>query len=55
VSNFKNIFINANQLKKIIEEEDNLMIFDASFFLPNTGISAEKEYNKEHIKNSIFF
>ena len=55
MSNFKNIFINANQLKKIIEEEDNLMIFDASFFLPNTGISAEKEYNKEHIKNSIFF
>ena len=54
MSNYTKIFINANELKTIIKEEDKIIIFDSSFYLPNTGISAEKEYLKEHIINSIF-
>tara|TARA_B100000287_G_scaffold406461_1_gene430945 strand:- start:309 stop:1163 length:855 start_codon:yes stop_codon:yes gene_type:complete len=55
MSNYTKIFINANELKTIIKEKDKIIIFDSSFYLPNTGISAEKEYLKEHIINSIFF
>jgi len=33
----------------------NFKILDATFYLPNSGLDAEKEFNEEHIKNSTFF
>jgi len=33
----------------------NLKIFDATFYLPDSGLVAEEEYKKKHIPNAIFF
>jgi len=33
----------------------NLKIFDATFYLPDSGLVAEDEYKKKHIPNAIFF
>ena len=33
----------------------NLKIFDATFYLPDSGLIAEEEYKKKHIPNAIFF
>ena len=43
--------------KALIEKLDktNLKILDATFYLPDSGLIAEDEYQKEHIPNSIFF
>jgi len=43
--------------KALIEKLDktNLKILDATFYLPDSGLIAEEEYQKEHIPNSIFF
>ena len=43
--------------KALIEKLDktNLKILDATFYLPDSGLIAEEEYQKEHITNSIFF
>ena len=49
------IFISSKKLKKLIQQGKDLIIFDASFYLPNSGIDAKSEYLKEHIPNSIFF
>ena len=42
----------VNELKKT---KQNIIIFDSSYFLPNTGINAIDEYNNEHIENAVFF
>ena len=56
---FKNrcIFIEPLELIKKIDTDEkvNYKILDATFYLPNSGLDAEKEFNEEHIKNSIFF
>mgnify|MGYP000429639656 CR=1 FL=1 len=43
--------------KALIEKLDktNLKILDATFYLPDSGLIAEDEYQKEHIPNSSFF
>ncbi len=53
----RNIFIEPLDLIKKINnnEKVNYKILDATFYLPNSGHDAEKEFNEEHIKNSNFF
>ena len=53
----RNIFIEPLELIKKInnDEKVNYKILDATFYLPNSGLDAEKEFNEEHIKNSTFF
>ena len=34
---------------------DRVKILDATWYLPNSGRSAEEEFKQNHIKNSIFF
>ena len=48
------LFIEPNFLKNKVNDK-NIKIFDATFFLPDSGLNAEKEYQKEHIPNSVFF
>ncbi len=52
-----NIFVEPRELiKKINDDVDfNYKILDATFYLPNSGLDAEKEFNEEHIKNAVFF
>ena len=56
---FKNrsIFIEPLELIEKINNDEKVSykILDATFYLPNSGLDAEKEFNEEHIKNSIFF
>ena len=49
------IFITFEDFNKLIQQKENIIIFDAIFFLPNSGMNAENEYKKEHIPNTIFF
>ena len=49
------IFITFEDFNKLIQQKENIIIFDATFFLPNSGMNAENEYKKEHIPNTIFF
>ena len=51
------LFIEPLELIKKINNDPNFSckILDATFYLPNSGLDAEKEFNKEHIKNSAFF
>ena len=53
----RNIFMEPLELIKKInhDEKVNYKILDATFYLPNSGLDAEKEFNEEHIKNSTFF
>ena len=48
------LFIEPNTLKNKINKP-NIKILDATFFLPDSGLNAEEEYQKEHIPNSVFF
>ena len=50
-----NIFLSPLEVNNLIKSKESIVIFDASYFLPNTGINAIVEYNKEHIKNARFF
>ena len=52
-----NIFIEPKELIKKINDDPNFRykILDATFYLPNSGLDAEQEFNGEHIKNSVFF
>ncbi len=45
---------NASWLKKNIKKK-NIKIIDASWYLPNTGRNAYKEYLKHHIEKAVFF
>ena len=48
------LFIEPNFLKNKLNDT-TVKILDATFFLPDSGLDAEKEYKKEHIPNSVFF
>ena len=52
-----NIFIEPKELIKKINDDPNFRykILDATFYLPDSGLDAEQEFNGEHIKNSVFF
>ena len=51
------LFIEPKELMKKINDDPNFRykILDATFYLPDSGLDAEKEFNEEHIKNSTFF
>ena len=51
------LFIEPKELIKKINDDPNFRykILDATFYLPNSGLDAEQEFNGEHIKNSVFF
>ena len=51
----EDIFLSAEEVYELKETKQNIIVFDSSYFLPNTGINAIDEYNNEHIKNAIFF
>ena len=48
------LFIEPKALMEKLDKT-NLKIFDATFYLPDSGLIAEDEYQKEHIPNSTFF
>ena len=48
------LFIEPNFIKNKLNDT-TVKILDATFFLPDSGLNAEKEYHKEHIPNSVFF
>ena len=51
------LFIEPKELIKKINDDPNFRykILDATFYLPDSGLDAEQEFNSEHIKNSTFF
>ena len=49
----KDIFLSAKEVNELKETKQNIIIFDSSYFLPNTGINAIDEYNNEHIENKM--
>ncbi len=51
----KDIFLTAKEVYELKTTKQNIIIFDSSYFLPNTGINAIDEYKNEHIENAIFF
>ena len=51
----KDIFLSAKEVNELKETKQNIIIFDSSYFLPNTGINATDEYSNEHIENAVFF
>ena len=51
----KDIFLSAQEVNELKKTKQNIIIFDSSYFLPNTGIDAIDEYNNEHIENAVFF
>ena len=51
----KEIFLSAKEVNELKQTKQNIIIFDSSYFLPNTGINANDEYDNEHIENAIFF
>ncbi len=48
------LFIEPNLLKNKFNDT-TVKILDATFYLPDSGLNAEEEYQKEHIPNSVFF
>lgn len=50
-----NLFIEPDDLKLKINKNKNIKILDATFYLPDSGLNAEKEYNDKHIKGAVFF
>ena len=48
------LFIEPNFLKNKLNET-TVKILDTTFFLPDSVLDAEEEYQKEHIPNSVFF
>ena len=51
----KDIFLSAKEVNELKKTKPNIIIFDSSYFLPNTGISAIDDYNNEHIEDAVFF
>ena len=51
----KDIFLSAKEVNELKKTNQNIIIFDSSYFLPNTGVNAIDEYNSEHIENAVFF
>ena len=50
-----NLFIEPDDLKLKIKKNKYIKILDATFYLPDSGLNAEKEYNDKHIKGAVFF
>lgn len=50
-----NLFIEPDDLKLKINKNKYIKILDATFYLPDSGLNAEKEYNDKHIKGAVFF
>lgn len=50
-----NLFIEPDDLKLKINKNKNIKILDATFYLPDSGLNAEKEYNDKHITGAVFF
>ena len=50
-----NLFIEPDDLKLKINKNKNIKILDATFYLPDSGLNAEKEYNDKHITSAVFF
>ena len=50
-----NLFIEPDDLKLKINKNKDIKILDATFYLPDSGLNAEKEYNDKHIKGAVFF
>ena len=50
-----NLFIEPDDLKLKINKNKYIKILDATFYLPDSGLNAEKEYNYKHIKGAVFF
>ena len=55
MKDFSKILINFTEFQKILINNESVLIFDATYYLPNTGLNAKDEYKKEHIENSLFF
>ena len=55
MKDFSKIIINFTEFKKILINNESVLIFDATYYLPNTGLIAKDEFEKEHIENSLFF
>jgi thiosulfate/3-mercaptopyruvate sulfurtransferase len=51
----KNLFLEPEDLKLKIQLNKNLKILDATFYLPDSGLNAEEEYNNRHIEGAVFF
>ena len=51
----KDIFLSAKEVNELKKTKQNIIIFDSSYFLPNTGINAIDKYTNEHIENAVFF
>ena len=50
-----NLFIEPDDLKLKINKNKNIKILDATFYLPDSGLNAEKEYSDKHITGAVFF
>ena len=50
-----NLFIEPDDLKLKINKNKYIKILDATFYLPDSGLNAEKEYNDKHITGAVFF
>ena len=50
-----NLFIEPDDLKLKINKNKNIKILDATFYLPDSGLNAEKEYIDKHITGAVFF
>ena len=46
--------VSTDALAKILSSED-LVVLDATYFLPNTGKQGREEYERGHIPGSVFF
>ncbi len=55
MKDFKKLLINFNEFQKLLLGIEPVLIFDATYYLPNTGLIAKDEYENEHIENSLFF
>ena len=51
----QDIFISVDKLKILKESKSNIIIFDSSFYLPNSDKNAIAEYKREHIDGAVFF
>jgi 3-mercaptopyruvate sulfurtransferase SseA len=50
-----NLFIEPDDLKLKIQLIENIKILDATFYLPDSSLNAEEEYNNNHIEGAVFF
>ena len=46
--------VSTDALARILNAED-LVVLDATYFLPNTGKQGREEYERGHIPGAVFF